>query len=81
MRFGETIVDTNRQQHICEVKVYLNDIDPNAVWVKSHADGVMGSAPVRQEMKRGRQLVGAVRGYIYSVTVSATRPAQTIRRG
>jgi starch phosphorylase len=75
MRFGEIKVETNRQQHIFEVTVYLNDIDPNAVLVELYADGVMGSAPVRQEMKRGRQLVGAVRGYIYSVTVSATRPA------
>jgi starch phosphorylase len=75
MRFGEIKVETNGQQHIFEVKVYLNDIDPNAVRVELYADGVMGSAPVRQEMKRGRQLVGAVRGYIYSVTVSATRPA------
>ncbi|MFA5863353.1 MAG: hypothetical protein WC975_01555 [Phycisphaerae bacterium] len=39
------------------------------------ADGMNGGSPVRQEMKRGGQLVGAVRGYIYSVTVSAIRPA------
>jgi len=75
MRFGEIKVETNGQQHIFEVKVYLNDIDPNAVQVELYADGINGSSPVRQEMKRGRQLVGAVGGYIYSVMVSATRPA------
>jgi starch phosphorylase len=75
MRFGEIKVETNGQQHIFEVKVYLNDIDPNAVRVELYADGINGSSPVRQEMKRGRQLAGAVKGYIYSVTVSSTRPA------
>jgi starch phosphorylase len=75
MRFGEIKVETNGQQHIFEVKVYLNDIDSNAVLVELYADGINGSSPIRQEMKRGRQLLGAVRGYIYSVAVSATRPA------
>jgi starch phosphorylase len=75
MRFGEIKVETNGQQHIFEVEVYLDGIYPNAVRVELYADGINGSSPVRQEMKRGRQLVGAVRGYIYSVTVSATRPA------
>ena len=75
MRFGEIKVETNGQQHIFEAEVYLHDIDPNAVRVELYADGINGSSPVRQEMKRGRQLVGTVRGYIYSVTVSATRPA------
>ena len=36
-------------------------------------DGINGGSPVRQEMKRGRQMMGTVSGYIYSVTVSATR--------
>jgi starch phosphorylase len=75
MRFGGIKVETSGQQHIFEVEVYLNDIDPNAVRVELYADGINGSSPVRQEVKRGRQLVGAVGGYIYSVTVSATRPA------
>jgi starch phosphorylase len=75
MRFGEIKVETNGQQHIFEVEIYLNDIDPNAVRVEIYADGINGGNPVRQEMKRGRQIVDAVRGYIYSVTISATRPA------
>ena len=43
--------------------------------VELYADGVMGGAPVRQEMKRVRQLAGASGGYVYSATVSAARPA------
>jgi starch phosphorylase len=34
----------------------------------------MGGAPVRQEMKRVRQLAGASDGYVYSAAVSAGRP-------
>jgi starch phosphorylase len=75
LRFGEVKIETHGEQHVFEVQVYLNDIDPNAVRVELYSDGINGSSPVRQEMKRGRQLMGAVRGYIYSVTVSATRPA------
>jgi starch phosphorylase len=74
MRFGEIKVETNRQQHVFEVKVYLNEIDPKAVRVELYADGIMGSASVRQEMKRVRQLAGASGGYVYSAAVSAARP-------
>jgi hypothetical protein len=36
---------------------------------------VMGSAPVRQEMKRVRQLAGASCRYVYSAAVPAARPS------
>jgi glycogen phosphorylase len=44
------------------------------VRVEHYADGVMGSAPVRQEMKRVGQLAGASGGYVYCAAVSAARP-------
>jgi starch phosphorylase len=75
IRFGEIKVETSGQQHIFEVEVYLNDIDPNAVRVELYADGIKGINPERQEMKQARQLAGVVGGYIYSITISATRPA------
>ena len=74
LRFGEVKVETRGEQHVFEVQVYLNDLDPKAVRVELYADGVMGSAPVRQEMKRVRQLAGASGGYVYSAAVSAARP-------
>jgi starch phosphorylase len=80
LRFGEVKVETNGEQHVFEVQVYLNDLDPNAVRVELYADGVNGGAPVRQEMKRVRQLAGASGGYVYSAAVSAARPGRTIRR-
>ena len=74
LRFGEVEFETHGEQHVFEVQVYLNDLDPRAVRVELYAEGVMGSAPVRQEMKRVRQLAGASGGYVYSAAVPAARP-------
>ena len=74
LHFGEVKSETNGEQHVFEVQVYLNDLDPKAVRVELYADGVNGGAPVRQEMKRVRQLAGASGGYVYSAAVSAARP-------
>ncbi len=74
LRFGEVKVETKAEQHVFDVQVYLNDLDPEAVRVELYADGVNGGSPVRQEMTRVRQLVGATGGYVYSAAVSAARP-------
>ena len=74
LHFGEVKVETRGECHVFEVQVFLNDLDPEAVRVELYADGIMGSAPVRQEMKRVRQLTGASDGYVYSAAVSAARP-------
>jgi starch phosphorylase len=71
---GEVKVETRGECHVFEVQVFLNDLDPEAVRVELYAAGVMGSAPVRQEMKRVRQLAPASGGYVYSAAVSAVRP-------
>ncbi len=72
--FGDVTVQTKEIRHIFEVVVYLNDLDPKAVRVELYADGVIGSAPVRQEMTRVRQLAGASGSYLYTAAVSAARP-------
>jgi glycogen phosphorylase len=74
LHFGEVKVKTEGKQHVFEVQVYLNDLDPMAAQVELYADGVNGGSPMRQEMKRDRQLAGASGGYIYSAAVSAARP-------
>ena len=74
LRFGEVKVETAGEQHVFEVQAYLGDVDPDSVRVELYADGVNGGGPVRQEMKRVRQLVGAAGGYAYSARVDATRP-------
>jgi starch phosphorylase len=74
LRFGEVTVASDTEKHFFDVQVYLNGLDPNAVLVELYADGINGGDPVRQEMTRGQQLVGA-NGYIYRVSVPAIRPA------
>jgi starch phosphorylase len=75
LRFGEVKVQTKDNQHVYEIQVYLNDLDPKAVGVELYAEGVMGSSPVRQEMKYVRQPAGVSEGHIYSAAVSANRPS------
>jgi starch phosphorylase len=75
LRFGEVQVQTNGAQHVFEVQVHLADLEPKAVRVELYADGINGDAPVRQEMKRVRQLAGTLDGYVYSAAVSAARPS------
>lgn len=75
LRFGEVKIDTEGEQHIFEIQVYLDDLDPEAVHVELYASGINGATPERVEMKRVRQLVGAINGYAYHAEVPATRLA------
>jgi starch phosphorylase len=75
LRFGEMKVASDGEKHVFEVQVYLSGLDPNTVRVELYADGVNGGEPVRQEMKRVRQLADASGGYVYSAAVPAARPA------
>jgi starch phosphorylase len=74
LRFGDMKVETRGKQHVFEVQVYLNDLDPKAVRVELYADGVMDSAPARLVMTRVHQLVGASGGFVFNAAVPATRP-------
>ena len=75
LHFGEVKVETRGEQHVFEVQVCLNGLDPQAVRVELYADGAMGGAPVRQGMKRVQPSTGEPREGIYRASVSATRPA------
>ncbi|MHB1592394.1 MAG: alpha-glucan family phosphorylase, partial [Sulfuricella sp.] len=75
LRFGEVRIETGGEQHVFEVQVYLDDLDPGSVRVELYADGAGDGTPERVEMKRVRQLVGATNGYAYRGVVSAARPA------
>jgi starch phosphorylase len=72
VRFGDTRVETSGGQHVFEVQVYLQNLDPSAVRVELYADGVDG--PARREMLRVRPVEGAG-GYVYGASAPATRPA------
>jgi len=75
LRFGEVKVEIRGEQHVFEIQVCLNGLDPKAVRAELYADGVNGGGPVRQEMKFVRQLADAAGNYAYSAAVSAVRPA------
>ena len=75
LHFGEMKIETRDEQHVFEVQLYLNDLDPSAVRVELYADGVNGGAPIRQEMQSVRPLTGQEGGQVYRAAVSATRPA------
>ena len=75
LRFGEVQLESDGDQHVFEIQMYLDGLDPEAVRVELYANGVNGSSPERVEMKRVQQLVGATNGYAYRGGVAATRPA------
>jgi starch phosphorylase len=76
MRFGEVKTETDGEQHVFEVQVYLNDLDPDAVRVELYADAIDGDGPVRDEMKRLSELGGTAGWYVYGTRVSAARPTE-----
>jgi glycogen phosphorylase len=75
VRFGEFEAKSDGSQHLFELEVYLRDLDPNAVQIELYADGLDDSGPVRQEMKRVRELKDVPGGFVYATRVPATRPA------
>jgi starch phosphorylase len=75
LRFGDVKLESDGGQHVFELQLYLDDLDPEAVRVELYADGTNGAAPERVQMQRVRQLVGAINGYAYRAGVPAARPA------
>ena len=75
LRIGEVRVDTAGGRHRFEARVYLNDLDPNAVRVELYANGVEEGAPERREMAPSLETKEAERGSAYRAEVPAERPA------
>src|SRR2546422_1258890 len=72
---GSLQIETTGDVHVFQLQVYLDELAPEVVQVELYADAVNGEAPVRHVMTRGRQLVGAANGYLYTAPVPASRPA------
>ena len=73
IRFGSLTVETQGDQFVFAVQVYLDELDPDAVSVEIYAesrDGVF-----RKKMDRGPALVGATHGFLYGAQAPADRPA------
>jgi starch phosphorylase len=75
LRFGEVAVATHGDQHVFEIQLVLNEINPEAVQVELYADAVAGSASVQKVLTLVRPVAGTVGGYVYGGAVSAARPA------
>ncbi len=75
LRFGEAMIEQKGDRCLFEIQVYLDGLDPDAVRVELYAEGINGGEPVRVEMIRGPNLVGAENGYLFSAQVEAARPA------
>ena len=73
LRFGELKVETRNSEHLIDVEVYFNELDPGAVRVELYADGIRGEPPARQEMQRVGPLAGLTGGFAYHAAVSAAR--------
>jgi starch phosphorylase len=75
LHFGEVKVETRGQQHIFEVHVWLNDLDPQAIRVELYADGINSGDPVREEMKCAGSLPDNSGSCVFHATVHTPRPA------
>uniref|UniRef100_E6QU05 Glycogen phosphorylase n=1 Tax=mine drainage metagenome TaxID=410659 RepID=E6QU05_9ZZZZ len=75
LRFGEVRLETEGEQHVFEIQIYLDDLDPEAIRIELYANGINGGTDEHVEMARVRQLVGATNGYAYRAGVPSTRPA------
>lgn len=73
LRFADIKIRTDTEQHVFEVQVYLDGLDPNFVRVELYAFGVDNGSPERYEMAQLRRLVGATGGFVYGVSVPVTR--------
>jgi starch phosphorylase len=73
VRFGEVKVETAGAQHVFEIGVNLNGLDPSGVRVELYADGVDGGRPVCQEMSRMSQPASTAGGHVYRAQVPANR--------
>ncbi|WP_319228985.1 alpha-glucan family phosphorylase [Draconibacterium orientale] len=75
VHFGEVKIATSEKQHVFDVQLYLNDIEPDDVQVELFANGLNDEGPMITKMERGDRTEGRVNGYHYSASVSSSRSA------
>ena len=75
MHFGDVKTSSSEEQHVFDVQVYLNDVNPDNIQVELFANGLNGEGPMITKMKRGKKSEGAANGYHYSASVNSSRPA------
>lgn len=75
LKFGDVRVASTDDEHVFEVNVYLDGLDPSFVRVELFADAVNGESTLRQEMTRANTPEGSASNWAtYRAAVPATRP-------
>jgi starch phosphorylase len=75
LRFGSATVEQSDGQHLFQVQLFLDDLDPCAVSVELYAEGQNGSASSLNTMNRGQLLVGSTNAFMYTARIPAVRSA------
>jgi starch phosphorylase len=75
IRFGNVSVETQGDEHLIGVEVFLKDVSPDTVRVELYADADKGGSAVEKEMTGTAQPTSGGGGSAYQATVSASRPA------
>jgi len=73
--FADIKVETNENQHLFEIQIYFNIINPDEVKVELFSNEKNGEASIVQLMNRGSNLEGESNAYIYTASVTAHRAA------
>jgi starch phosphorylase len=79
LRFGRMSLETRDAHHHFSVEVQLGTLEPQAVRVELYADGLSGTEPLRQEMKRAAPGAPGIELYIASVLASRASSDYTVR--
>ena len=73
LHFGEVKVETRGRQHVFEVQVLLDDLDPLAVRVELYAEGINGGDPVREQMQCAGSIPDNTSSCVFRATINASR--------
>ena len=75
LQFGDVNVTSDAKQHVFDIELDLNDLDPNEVCVELYANPFNGGGAAIEEMKRTRPGAELSGGYHYRLPVAAIRPS------
>ena len=74
-RFGQMRVTRTGERWQLDVELSCGELDRSLIRVELYADAVKNEGPTRVVMSRTGSISGRINAYVYSATVSATRPA------
>ena len=76
IRFAEVAIQTQQEQYLFEVQIYLDDINPSAIRVELYRDNSEQSPAFKQQMSQVRQLANSSHTYLYRALAPKDFPAE-----